>query len=52
MTLTAEFLGWQLGRNGEKLFPLFNLRGNHPKNGSTVGLQTLRDLGVSVPEYK
>lgn len=52
MNLTAEFIGWQLGGNGEKLFPLFNIRGDHPRANSTVGVETLRSLGIQVPYYE
>jgi hypothetical protein len=41
-----------MGRKGEKLFPLFNIMGNHERAGSTVGLETLQTLGITVPEYK
>lgn len=48
----AEFLGWQVGLNDERLFPLFNIRGNHPLSGSTVTVETLISLGIPIPEYK
>lgn len=52
MNATAEFLGWQMGSNGEKIFALFNIRGNHERSGSTVTERTLRELGIPVPAYK
>lgn len=52
MNPTAEFLGWQRGSNGEKVFALFNIRGNHERSGSTVTEKTLRELGILVPTYK
>lgn len=48
----AEFLGWQLGLEGEKLFPLFNVRGEHARSGSTVTITTLQNLGIEVPMYQ
>ena len=48
----AEFLGWQMGQNNEKIFPLFNVLGSHPLNQSTVGLETLQRFGIEVPVYQ
>ncbi len=46
----AVFLGWQdLTDIGEESFPLYNVRGEHPKTGSTVGADTLRSLGIEIP---
>ena len=47
----ATFLAWQRNEKGERLFPLFNIVGNHPKAGSTVGEMTLVTLGIPVPVY-
>jgi len=52
MNVYAEFLGWWLGDNNEKLFPLFNIRGEHERAGSTVTDKTLISLGIQVPAYK
>jgi hypothetical protein len=51
-SVKAEFLGWQLDSAGEKLFPLFNIIGDHPKACSTVGVDTLKSLGIEVPKYQ
>lgn len=50
-TPTARFLGWQEDSDGGE-FPLFNLLqpvGIYP-TGTTLGLETLLELGVPVPE--
>lgn len=49
--LKAEFIGYQDMGDGNYI-PLFNLVGNHPLQNSTVGLSTLIELGVTVPNYQ
>ena len=52
--VSAEFVGWMSdGENDPDYppFPLFNIRGEHPKTGSTVGLATLRDFGIPIPDF-
>ncbi len=46
----AEFLGWQPGFSDLPPQPLYNIRGRHPRTGSTVGKDTLERLGIQVPE--
>ena len=50
----AVFLGYQQSMIFVgKRFPLFNIiKKNHPYAGSTVGLKTLKKLGLKIPNYK
>ena len=50
----AVFLGYQQSMIFVgKRFPLFNIiKKNHPYAGSTVGLKTLKRLGLKIPNYK
>lgn len=45
----AKFSGWM--GDGFEYFPLFNLFGEGDRNNSTVSLETLKELGVKIPDY-
>jgi len=47
----AEFIGMQDMGDGT-YEPLFNIVGNHVLQDSTVGLATLIENGISVPNYQ
>lgn len=49
--VSAKFIGMQ--DMGDGTFePLFNIVGNHVLQDSTVGLATLNEQGITVPNYK
>lgn len=45
----AEFAYWQLGHGFDVDKPYYNIRGQHPKTGSSVTGKTLESLGIQVP---
>lgn len=47
----AEFIGYMPGFGGMPAFPLFNIYGKHPSEGSSVSKETLTLLGIAVPTY-
>jgi len=47
MKITAKFIDWQ---EDKKPFPLFSIVGG-PWDGSTVSIQTLKNLGIKIPGY-
>ena len=49
MKPTAIFIGYQEALPPDEAVPLFNIRGDHPKRGSTVGADTLVREGIHVP---
>ena len=48
--VTAKLIGYQEDIDGPP-FPLFNIHGGD-RDGSTVTEETLRELGIEVPEIK
>jgi hypothetical protein len=49
-TLSCSFLAYQESWGDYEAFPLFNIIGGE-RDGSTVALQTLEQLGIEVPKY-
>lgn len=51
--MKAIFIGWQeTGLKEQEPFPLFNIDApNTPRHGSTVGKDTLNQLGILIPNY-
>jgi len=46
----AVFLGWQPPFQDLPPFAQYNIRGHHPRSGSTVSAATLRELKIEVPK--
>ena len=49
MKPTAIFIGYMESTRPDESLPLFNVRGEHPLRGSTVGADTLVREGIPVP---
>lgn len=47
---SAKYLGMQEGMTPNESFPLFNIEGGE-SHGSTVTMETLRKMGIPVPNY-
>lgn len=50
MTVTAEFIGYQVFGEDYAPVALYNVRGEHTLAGSTVSADTLRANAIDVPE--